>query len=339
MKDCRRDAGQPQWNGTIVGLSSDMRSRTAFFISFLALCVVLCAPQSVRAIGWGSTDFLIFGAPNFPDRIGVFDQNFAFKGNLFTNWVGLTAMNFDRQGRLVAYNFFSNEVRLYDPSGTLVGGFNSTTSPMLTGSGDVQVMRDGNYVFGTQTGGARVFTPQGTFVRQYGSGNSSSICLLPGDRLWSGNPSTLTMNVFDTNTGDQVGSFQLDQQTRPSYMNFSASTNTVLVIDEDRDAGGVFERDLNGVLQGQFHIPVAQTGCNGATRGPQGHVFGTSDDFFVDVVNWNADGSVAGTLNVYPSQITAARILWAGSAPEPGTGALLLVGLSALNLLRPVRNR
>ena len=99
------------------------------------------------------------GAPNFPDRVGVFDLNFAFRGYLFTGWTGVQAINFDKQGRLVTYNFFANEVRVYDPSGTLVGGFNSTTSPMLTPGGDIMVMPDGNYIVGTSANGACVFTP------------------------------------------------------------------------------------------------------------------------------------------------------------------------------------
>jgi hypothetical protein len=98
---------------------------------------------------------------------------------------------------------------------------------MLLNGGDVQVMPDGNYLVGTSAGGARVFTPDGTFVRQYGTGNCSSICLLPNNRLWAGNPGTLTMNGFDTDSGEQVGSFTMDQQTRPSYMNYYDSTNTV----------------------------------------------------------------------------------------------------------------
>jgi hypothetical protein len=289
--------------------------------------------SSARAVGWGPTDFLIFGAPNFPDRIGVFDENFTFKGYLVTNFFGVEGMDFDAQGRLVVLNSLNPEVRVYAPSGAQVGGFTQATSPMLTPAGDVKVMPDGNYVLGTTANGARVFTPQGEFVRQYGDGDSRSIAVLPAQRLWSGNADTLTMKVFDTGSGLQVGSFILDQQTRPTYMNFSASTDTVLSIDRDRDAGGVFERDLNGALLGQFHIPIAQTTCNGATRGPGGDVFGTN---FSGIIEWRPDGSIANTFSV--DGFNPTRILWVGNVPEPQALALI-GGYAGISLKRRTRSR
>src|SRR5262249_2516128 len=152
-----------------------------------------------------------------------------------------------------------------------------------------KVMPNGNYLLGTTTSGALVFTSQGAFVRQYADGDSRGIALVPGNRLWSGG-NNLTMRVYDIDSGNQVGSFTLGQQTRgASSMQYNSTTNTVLVVDRDRDAGGVFERDLNGVLLHQFHVPIAQTTCNGATRGPGGDVFGTSLDFSADVVQWRPD--------------------------------------------------
>jgi hypothetical protein len=307
-------------------------------VIFALLCGFACCcalPNTAAAIGWGPTDFLIFGAPNFPDRIGVFDQSFNFKGYLVTNFVGVQGMNFDAQGRLVVFNAASPEIRVYDSSGAQVGGFTQATSPMLVTGGDVQVMPDGNYVVGTSSGGARVFAAQGTFVRQYGDGNSNNIAVLPGRRLWSGNVDTLTMNVFDTDSGLQVGSFSLDQQTRPSHMLYDGTTNTVLCIDRDRDAGGVFERDFDGNLLQQFHIPIAQTTCNGATPGPGGVRFGTSSNFNLDVVEWRPDGTVTRTIDCYPVEITATRILWAGIVPEPGATALIIATATALTVKRP----
>jgi hypothetical protein len=310
------------------------------FLCGIGCCCV--SPGIAVAVGWGPTDFLIMGAPNFPDRIGVFDQNFVFKGNIFTNWVGLQAMNFDRQGRLITYNYFANEVRVYDPSGALVGGFNSTISPMLTPSGDIQVMPDGNYIVGTQANGARVFTPLGTFVRQYGDGASLSISLLPGHRLWSGNFTTLTTKVFDTDTGLQTGSFTMDQQTEPSYMNYYASTNTVLCIDTDRDAGGVYERDLSGVLLQQFHVPHAQIPINGATRGPGGDVFGTHSPYppsYYNSIHWSADGAVLDQKAIWPVEVRPARLLWVGNVPEPRSTVLVLLGFSPLLMIRSRNER
>src|SRR4029079_1766388 len=128
-----------------------------------------------------------------------------------------------------------------------------------------------------------VFTPQGTFVRQYGSGNSTGAALLPGNRLWSGAAEPIG-RVFDIDSGVQIRTFTADQQVNSGNMQYGATTNPVLMVDSDRDAGGVYERDLTGTLLHQFHLPIAQTNCNGATRGPGGDVFGTTNDLFVDVV-------------------------------------------------------
>src|SRR6476659_6627240 len=103
-----------------------MRCRTYTLMLVVVAWFLAIGANRAVAVGWGPTDFLIFGAPNFPDRIGVFDQNFGFKGNIFTNWVGLQAMNFDQQGRLVAFNTLTREVRVFDPSGAQVGGFSSS---------------------------------------------------------------------------------------------------------------------------------------------------------------------------------------------------------------------
>jgi hypothetical protein len=260
-----------------------------------------------------------------------------------TGWTGVQAINFDKQGRLVTYNFFANEVRVYDPSGTLVGGFNSTTSPMLTPGGDIMVMPDGNYIVGTSANGARVFTPQGAFVRQYGEGRLTSIALLPDHKLWAGNSNSLTMNVFDTDSGDQVGSFMLDQQTRPSYQQYSATTNTVLVIDTDRDAGGIFERDLTGTLLRQFHLPVAQVGISGATRGLGGDVYGTHSWYppsYYDETRWSASGTLIDQKAIWDVAITPTRILWVGNIPEPATGLAVLAGVArSLTRVRRRTNR
>ena len=300
-------------------------------------CVVALASRA-QAVGWGPTDFLITGAPNFPDRIGVFDQSFAFKGYLDQNFLGVQGMDFDAQGNLVAQASLSTnpEVRVYSPSGTRIGGF-FTNNPSLQFTGDLKVAPDGNYAFGSFTAGVQVYTPGGTFVRQYGSGDSRGITYLPGNRLWSGGAGT-TVHVFDMISGAQVGTFTADQQTMSYSMQYSAMTNTVLVVDADRDLGGVFERALTGTLLHQFHVPIPQTDCTGATRGPGGHVFGTTDDFFADVVDWRPDGPVARTIDVYPVEITPVRILWAGLVPEPqSTG--LLTAITALYLIRTVRSR
>jgi hypothetical protein len=297
--------------------------------SVLMAWLFAAATQRAGAVGWDNDDFIITGAPNFPDRIGIFDHDFTFKGYLDQNFLGVQGMDFDAQGRLVALSQLNPEVRVYDPSGTRVGGFTQAASPMLVPAADLDVAPDGSYVLGTLSNGARVFTPQGTFIRQYGDGGSAGISMLPGDRLWSGGIG-LTVRVFDTVSGVQVGTFTADQQVNSGSMRYDATTNTVLMVDPDRDAGGVYERNIGGTLLRQFHVPVPQTFCFGATRGPGGDIFGTTSNLVIDVVHWLPNGTVAGTFDVYPNSITPARILWAGIVPEPGTAALVVAGVSVL---------
>src|SRR2546423_14607605 len=96
-----------------------------------AICLFAAGVQRACAVGWGPTGFIITGGETFPDRIGVFDQNFAFKGYLDSNFFGVSGVDFDGQGRLVAQSLLNAEVRVYDTSGVRVGGFTQTTSPML----------------------------------------------------------------------------------------------------------------------------------------------------------------------------------------------------------------
>ncbi len=309
--------------------------QTRHILKLLAAFCALAAAVDVRAgIGWDLDDFIITGAPNFPDRIGIFDQDFTFKGYLDQNFFGVQGMDFDAQGRLVAESSLNPEVRIYDPSGAKVGGFTQAMSPLLVPAGDLKVAPDGNYALGTSANGVRLFTPQGIFVRQYGNGDSRGITYVPGNRLWSGGAGT-SVHIFDALSGLETGTFSANEQTISYSMQYSSTTNTVLIVDYDRDAGGIFERDLTGNLLRQFHVPVAQTATNGVTRGPDSHVFGTTDDFFVDLVDWRPDGSVARTINVYPVQITPVRILWAGIVPEPTAPlTILCIGLSASLRLR-----
>ena len=301
-----------------------MGSRTRQFVIW---CLALVFADRAAAVGWDRDDFIITGAPNFPDRIGIFDHDFTFKGYLDQNFLGVQGMDFDPSGNLVAQASLTStaEVRVYSPNGTRIGGFTSN-EPALQFTGDIKVAPNGNFALGTFVSGVRVYTPLGTFVRQYGDGDSRGIEYVPGDRLWSGGAGT-TVRIFDTDSGAQVGSFTASGQTQSYSMQYSPAEDTVLVVDADRDLGGVFERDLNGMLVQEFNLPVAQTNCYSATRGPGSDVFGTTNGLFIDVVRWLPNGTVAGTMDVYPNNITSVRILWAGSVPEPGASALSIAGV------------
>jgi len=305
---------------------------------FVICCLLLVLADRALAAGWDRDDFIITGAPNFPDRIGIFDHDFTFKGYLDQNFLGVQGMDFDAAGNLVAQASLTStaEVRVYSPNGTRIGGFTSN-DPLLQFTGDIKVAPNGNFALGTFVSGVRVYTPLGTFVRQYGDGDSRGIEYVPGDRLWSGGDGT-NVRIFDTDGGAQVGSFTADGQTMSYSMQYSPLENTVLVVDADRDLGGVFERDLTGALLREFNVPRPQVTCFSATRGTGGHVFGTTSNFDIDVIDWHADATVARTIDVYPVNITAVRILWAGSVPEPGATTVLIVGIWMLGLTRPTRS-
>jgi hypothetical protein len=285
-------------------------------------------PVRAAAVGWDNDDFLVIGAPNFSQYIGVFDHDFTFKGYLETNFLGVRGMDFDSQGRLVAVSYLNPEVRVYNPDGARAGGFTKATSPLLESGGDLKVAPDGNYVLGTNTNGVKVFTPQGTFVRQYGDGVSQGVTFVPGNRLWVAGLTT-TVRIFDTDTGAQVGSFTPGGQVNAGSLIYSPFTNTVLMVDGDRDAGGVFERDLAGNLLHEFRVPHPQTSLNGAVRLPAGDIYGTHDWYapsYPDLIHWSADGAVLEEKAIWPVQIKTGRILWAGSVPEPN----LLAGVGAV---------
>jgi hypothetical protein len=241
---------------------------------------------------------------------------------------------------LVAVSYLNPEVRVYNPDGTRAGGFTQATSPTLESGGELKVARDGNYALGTIANGVKVFTPQGTFVRQYGIGGGGGVTFVPGNRLWVGGVGT-TVKVFDTDTGAQVGTFTAGGQVNSGGLRYYSSTNSVLMVDGDRDAGGVYERDLAGNLLHEFHVPHQQTEINGAVRLPGGDVFGTHEIYgplYPDLLHWRADGTVLEEKAIWPVQIIPGEILWAGNVPEPEAGALMLFGIH-FAALRPERRQ
>jgi hypothetical protein len=308
-----------------------------------ALIVLACTfgtgSRRASAVGWDGDDFIITGAPNFPQYIGVFDHDFTFKGYLDNNFLGVQGMDFDAQGRLVAVSSLNPEVRVYNPDGTRGGGF-TNVSGQMGATGDLKVAPNGDYLLATSglTGGVREFNPQGQFLRQFGSGTVISVALVPGNRLWTGGSDT-TVRFFDFDSAQQVGSFTASGQVTSTSMQYSAFTNTVLIVDHDRDAGGVFERDLTGNLLHQFHVPAPSTYCNGAVRLPDGDIYGTHAAYspsFPDLIHWSADGVILEDRAIWPREIAPGRVLWAGSVPEPnllaGVGAV--AGLLALGRRR-----
>src|SRR6476620_9864949 len=119
--------------------NNEVRRLNRFVRGLIVVAIVLCvSARRASAVGWDGDDFIITGAPNFPQYIGVFDHDFTFKGYLDTTFLGVQGMDFDAQGRLVAVSSLSPEVRVYNPDGTRAGGFTQATSPMLVSTGDLK---------------------------------------------------------------------------------------------------------------------------------------------------------------------------------------------------------
>src|SRR5438552_8697467 len=107
-------------------------------VVFIALVAMAALSPRADAVGWDRDDFIITGAPNFPQYIGIFDHDFTFKGYLDTNFLSVQGMDFDAQGRLVAVSALNPEVRVFNHDGTRAGGFTQANSPMLVSTGDLK---------------------------------------------------------------------------------------------------------------------------------------------------------------------------------------------------------
>src|SRR5438552_15803836 len=106
-------------------------------VVFIALVAMAALSPRADAVGWDRDDFIITGAPNFSQYIGIFDHDFTFKGYLDTNFLGVRGMDFDAQGRLVAVSYLNPEIRVYNPDGSRAGGFTQAASPLLESGGDL----------------------------------------------------------------------------------------------------------------------------------------------------------------------------------------------------------
>ncbi len=293
----------------------------------IVICMVLAGAGRAGAIGWDSDDFLIGGGPSFTNKIGVFDHDLTFKGLLDPSFLTVQGMDFDAAGKLVAVAPALREVRVYNPMGTHIGGFIRSDDAMA-GSSDLKVAPDGSYIIAQHDTlgavGARQFRPDGTFVRQFASGNIQSVAVVPGNRVWIGGPgiTETRIRIYDIDTGIQVGSVSMPGQVGRNSMSYSALTNTVLIVDVPSIT--VFESDLDGNFIRRFNAPPDAL-LGRVTRGPDGDVFATTSDSRQRVLRWDADGNfLAG----YPMSGTLGYsngIVWAGNIPEPGTGLPSLV--------------
>lgn len=289
-----------------------------FVMSIASLAWIDCA----RAIGWDSDDFIISGGPSFTTTIGIYDHDFTFKGFLDNNFVIVGGMSFDASGRLVAAGGGNaRAVRVYESSGTQVGGF--TNGTLLSSATNLKVTSAGNYVVGLGNSGgppdavsAREFTPEGALVHEYRSGGGSGVAVLPGNRLWTGRAGSMGVDVFDLTTGANLGQIPIAGLNGVSSMFYSASTDTVLIATFL--SNGVIEAKRDGTVVRTFSNPIP-TNLIDVTRGPNGDVFATRGQ---RVFRWDASGTFLGEISPPPTDLSFSSIVWAGNAPEPA-GCLL----------------
>ena len=167
------------------------------------------------------------------------------------------------------------------------------------------------------------FTPNGTLVRQFGTGDVTGTVIIPGNRLWTGGIGIPDIHVYDLITGSAIGTLSIPHSA--VSMSYSTSTSTVLAAS----AGRIHELDLQGNLVRTFTAP--NTSLASATRGPNGDIFAT-DGFGESVVRWRADGVFMGSVFTGNVLGGAGEIVWAGNVPEPGAlgfGIPMIWGLVA----------
>jgi hypothetical protein len=111
------------------------------------------------------------------------------------------------------------------------------------------VAPDGSYVIGTGNidggDGARQFATDGTFLRQFGSGNIRGVAVVPQNRAWIGGFDNTSVGVFDLGSGASLGSISLTNPAEHAFsLTYLNGSSTVLVTDFFGER--VVERDLSG---------------------------------------------------------------------------------------------
>ena len=196
---------------------------------------------------------------------------------------------------------------------------------------EIEQGRAAIWEFNPDGSGAREFATDGTFLRQYGSGWIRGAAVVPGNQLWIGGVGSSTIGIFDLASGAQTGSLPIAGLNGAFSMNYSATTNTLLIVDVP--AGAVLEADLAGAVLRFFDAPQGASSLHAVTRGPGGDIFASNGQA---ILRWRADGTFVGSVSTAATIGNAAGIVWAGSVPEPDL-ALVLSGGAAVFLRRSPR--
>lgn len=299
------------------------------------------AASTAAAVGFDRDDFLVtsFSA----GTIGVYNHDLTFKGLLESEFDGVSALTFDRQGNLVAakgtFAGSPPELRVYDKNGTQLAarGF---SNPELQEPADIDVAPDGHYYVAGQFLHVGDFTASGVLLEKFRNSvthHISGVALLPGGIVWTGTspntsvPAQNAISINDQLTRAQIGSIALDHgQKAANFLYYSPNTGTVLVTDWI--GGAIFERDTAGNFVRSFTAPGYQMPSN-VTRGPGGDVFSLQTNLN-RLYRWDANGNSLGFISLAESVNGPVKIVWAGdSVPEPTTilsalGGLIVCGLS-----------
>lgn len=290
------------------------------------------ADELVGAPVFGPTDFLVadfaFG------KIAIFDQNLVFKGNLDASIGGAYGLDFLPNGNVVATGRNAQQIKIYDSSGAVVGGFSGNAN-VNTNSQDLKASSSNLLYLGPGTGVIAELNLTGTKSRGFGNvgANYSGVALLPSNKMWGYGIGT-TVDVFDLSSGignniAPTSSFTLDNgQGNAISMFFSSATTTVLMTD---NGGDVYERNTMGAFVRKFLMSSAPPGTyvarSGVTRGPGGDVYVTTSLGGVPgsdarIVRFNGTtGAFISSTDVSANLASPCNIIWAGNissgAPAP----------------------
>jgi sugar lactone lactonase YvrE len=259
-----------------------------------------------------AADGRLYVAEEFGNRISIFDPTGAFVGTL-GDVTGLNRPNglalFSDNSLYVA-DTWNYRIQRFGQDGSLLGGWGqpgqygieAQIEPVdgFWGPRDVAVDAAGNvYVADTGNKRVRVYSPDGVYIRDIGSGGSmegqldepSGLAISPDERLYVADTWNKRVSVFALD-GTSLFNFPVrgwyeDQGNRP-YLAIDGARNLLYVTDPN--AGRVLVFDLQGNCVGSFGQPSDQ-----AVDGSQFQVVGG--------ITLDSQG------NVYVADATAGRVL------------------------------
>ena len=278
------------------------------------------------------TDFLI--ADGAVSRIAIFDQNLAFKSYLDVVASGANGLDFLSNGDIVASIRNLNQIRTYNNTATISGGFtsaanvSSASSDLKTSSSNLLYLAEGTIFELNLTG---------TKIRGFGvaGSNYAGVAVLPSNKMW-GCGIFNTLDIFDlsTGTGNNIAPTSTvtlnsgSTQTFANHMRYSASTNTVLMVDQN-DGNGYERNAATAAFVRKFDMslvpPVSgmpYTAKPGITRGPGGDVFivtnhGAPPGSEGRVARFNGTtGAFISATDISAAVSSPTNIVWLGNAPR-----------------------